>query len=74
MAPYEALVADVFASWDAIKWRSVVIGGHHASLPDAREALAEDTLGGGFVRGHGSGAWVGGGALVGRSVLKAKGD
>ena len=57
MAKFEALCAEVFENWNAIQWHRIIIGGYHdeSSLPEAREALAEDVVGGGLLRVGGPG-------------------
>ena len=52
---FEGQLADVTSTWETISWRRVILGGSHSWIPHAKEALAEDTLGGGLVRSHGSG-------------------
>ena len=49
---------DIVSVWETLPWRVVVLGGHHEELPVASQALAEDTVGGGFIRDFGPGeAW-----------------
>lgn len=55
----DAQVSEVIAGWESIEWRRVLLGGGSRAdsrdVPDAREALAEDTLGGGMLRAFGPG-------------------
>lgn len=48
---------DVFACWNSIRWHRVIVGGQPnvESIPEAQEALAENTLGGGMLREFGPG-------------------
>jgi hypothetical protein len=52
---FEAQCADVFENWNNIAWHRIIIGGQHQHIPDARDALAEDIVGGGLLRMPGPG-------------------
>lgn len=49
---FQGQIADVFSTWDSIRWRRIVLNGEYdlSTVADAREALAEDMVGGGFSR------------------------